>query len=94
MFLDDELNEIFEQKGFGKETSLELIKACVKRIDFDNGWSALYNSLKRTDSSWRLFCKKHKLYDEDGFRKVYLRTLGDDEEGLILQEKVKKALNW
>lgn len=94
MFLDDELNEIFEQKGFNKETSLELIKACMKRLDFEHGWGALYNSLKRTDSSWRLFCKKHKLYDEDGFRKVYLHTIGDGEEGLRLQEKVKKALNW
>jgi hypothetical protein len=94
MFLDDELNEIFEQKGFEKETSLELIKACMKRIDFDNGWDALCNSLKRTDFSWHLFCKKHRLYDEDGFRKVYLHSLGDDEEGLRLQENVKKALNW
>ena len=94
MFLDDELNEIFEQKGFEKETSLELIKACRKRIDFDNGWDALCNSLKRTDFSWRLFCKKHRLYDEDGFRKVFFYGLGDDEKGLRLQEKVKKALNW
>lgn len=94
MFLDDELNEIVEQKGFGKETSLELLKACMKRIDFDNGSSALCNSLKRIDFSWRLFCKKHKLYNEDGFRKVYLRSIGDDEEALRLQEKVKKALNW
>lgn len=94
MFLDDELNEIFKQKGFGKKTSLELIKACMKRLDFEHGWDALYNSLKRTDSSWRLFCKKHKLFDENGFRKVYLHTIGDDAEGLRLQEKIKKALNW
>lgn len=94
MFLDDELSEIFKQKGYGKETSLELIKACMKRIDYDNGSSALCNSLKQTDSSWRLFCKKHKLYDENGFRKVYLHSIGDDEEGLRLQEKVKKTLNW
>ena len=94
MFLDDELNEIFEQKGFEKGTSLELIKACMKRIDIEHGWNGLYNSLKRTDFSWHMFCKKHNLYKEDGFRKVYLHNLGDDEEGLRLQEKVKKALNW
>ena len=94
MFLDEELNQICEQKGFSKETSLELIKVCLKKIDYEHGYGALINSLKRTDASWKLFCKKHKEYKPDGFRIVYLHTLGDDNKGKLLADKVKKMLKW
>lgn len=94
MFLDEELNKIYNEKGFSKESSFKLAEACIKRLDFTNGWAALYNSLKRTDSSWRMFCKEHKEYNEDGFRRMYLNTLGEDEMGLKLKEKVRQALNW
>ena len=92
MFLDDELDQIFEEGGFTPETSIKLLKACINRMPLKGETqtmapSAFLTRLKQIDNSWELFCKKHDGYfNKDGWRNWVLRS---DTTG-----KLKKALNW
>lgn len=90
MFLDDELNEIAKD-GLGEETSRKLIKACVKRLPKPDNVVEYCNALKRTDVSWRLFCKKNKQYNEEGFRTYILRCCITDDDA---RERFRKSLRW
>lgn len=92
MFLDDELNQIFEEGGFTPETSIKLLQACINRMPSKEETqnmapSVFLTKLKQIDNSWKLFCKKHPgYYKEDAWRIWVLRS---DTTG-----KFKKALNW
>ncbi len=92
MFLDDELDQIFEEGGFTPETSIKLLKACINRMPSKEETqtmapSAFLTRLKQIDNSWRLFCKKHEEFNKDGWSNWVLRS--DTPEG-----KFKKALGW
>lgn len=92
MFLDDELEQIFEEGGFTTETSIKLLKACINHMPSKEETqtmapSAFLTRLKQIDNSWKLFCKKHDGYfNKEGWRNWVLRS---DTTG-----KFKKALNW
>ena len=74
MFLDEELENIRQEGGYNEETSIRLLKACLSRIrplsECKNGDEFL-NNIKRTEGSWKLFCKKHPEYNPNGIRDFY-----------------------
>ena len=93
MFLDEELNGIYEKEGFGKETSKMLFEACTKRLPNPNKVSVkeFESTLKQVDGSWRLFCKKHPdKFRADGFARLILRLAGEDGSA----ERVARQLGW
>ena len=69
MFLDDELEAIHAKGNFPTN---ELIKACLKRIPDPKvvGAQSFINEIRKIDSGWVLFAKRHDEYKEDGFRLV------------------------
>lgn len=87
MFLDDELDKIYEEYSSDEGLCKKLFDACVNRMPKpEDGVTAALVQLKRIDNAWRLFCKKHSGFNPDGFRKLFLKA---DVTG-----KFKKALNW
>lgn len=87
MFLDDELDKIYEEYSSDEGLCKKLLDACVNRMPkAEDGVTAALVQLKRIDNAWRLFCKKHSRFKPDGFRNVVLKA---DVTG-----KFKKALNW
>lgn len=88
MFLDEKLEKIYSEHSANKaECAKKLIISCIESLDTTNNKTYL-NSLKRVDYSWKLFCKKHKEYDSNGFRN-YIFKCATDKADII-----KKALNW
>lgn len=92
MFLDDELNQIFEENGFNPDTSVKLIQACINHMPSQEETKTMsvpefLTRLKQIDNAWKLFVKKHPgYYKEDAWR---IWVLKSDTNG-----KFKKALNW
>lgn len=91
MFLDDELNKIFDEGGFTPEVTTKLLRACINRLPSREETAKMAPSvfltrLKQIDNAWRMFCKKHAEYNANGWRNWVLRS---DTTG-----KFKKALNW
>ncbi len=92
MFLDDELEQIYEEGGCTVDNSLKLLQSCINRLPQKEevktmSPSVFLTKLKQIDNAWRLFCKKHPMYNENGWRNWILRN--DTPDG-----KFKKALNW
>ena len=90
MFLDDELEQIYQEKGFSPETSKELVHACINRIPKFNGYNGqeFINAVKRIDGGWQLFCKRHQEFRPEGFRNLYCKACEVDKE------KAKKLFGW
>lgn len=89
MFLDDELEAIYKEKGFGEGTSLELMKACMRRVPKYEGTNDMefINAIKRMDGGWRLFCKKHSEFNPNGIRDYYCTRLN-------LKPEAKRLFGW
>lgn len=90
MFLDDEIEQIYQEKGFGAATPKEIMLACIRRIPKYNGRNdqEFINAVKRTDLSWKLFCNRHPRFRPEGFRELYC----DLTE--LSREKAKKIFGW
>lgn len=87
MFLDEKLEKIYSENSDRGKRAKELIIACVESLDKTNVTTYL-DSLKRVDYSWKLFCKKYKEYDINGFRNYVLKCAEDKAD------VYKKALGW
>lgn len=89
MFLDDELNQIWESPAELADKANRIYKACVARID-QTSPSNFINSVKRVDSSFRLFAKQ-----TDGINENWLKDRLCD---VIKESKVagviSRKLNW
>ena len=85
MFLDEELENVYKEKG---DTTLPLLRTALNRLPDPKivGVTNFLNTVKQIDGSWKLFCKRHPYFDEDIFRWHILYSDEDD--------KLKKALNW
>ena len=93
MFLDDELKKIHEENGFSEETSAKLMAACFKRVPNPDEVKSVqdwYNEIRKIENGWKLFCKSHKEYKEDGFRLVAKKMWANIEN----VEKVFEELGW
>ena len=90
MFLDDELEAIYTENGFNEQTSVKLIKACIKRIPRpeEAGVQGFLNKIREIEGGWKLFCKKHHEYDPDGFREFMINYFK------ITDEQVLDNLHW
>lgn len=87
MFLDEELNKVYEEnKDDVKGCSLKLLDTMIQRVNPDVPAEQFINTLKQIDSSWRLFCKTHPQFSVDGFRSYVKKC---DEDG-----KLTKVLKW
>lgn len=88
MFLDDELKTILSENGFGSQTSVKLLKACISRIPDPEevGSKGFLDTLKQIDGSWRLFCKSDPRFNPDGFRNWISRN--------GLEPSIKDYLHW
>ena len=89
MFLDDELNQIYENEGFCVETSKKLLRTALDRLPdpLKCGEKGFLNSIRQIDASWRLFCKKHKEYDPYGIKNFFINHIK-------ISERIKRELRW
>ena len=93
MFLDEELSKIHEENGFSESTSVKLMSACFNRIPNPDEVEDIldwYNEIRKIENGWKLFCKSHLEYKEDGFRLVAKKMWGDVEN----VDKLYKILGW
>ena len=81
MYLDDELELIWRRTNgmlLSKRAGL-LVDACIKR--FGNpckiGIRAWVNNVKRIESEWQSFAKKHPELKPDGFRKIVTESFNE-----------------
>ena len=89
MFLDDELKQIYSKNIDIREKCIQLIDACIKRIELTSD-EATINSIKRIDSSFRLFAKTTNTIKEDGFKNQMIELLKVQKNG----NEVINLLNW
>lgn len=96
MFLDEELEQILNDNKSTPigEISKKLVKACINRFadPMKEGQQTWLNSVKRTESSWRLFAKKHPEVKVEGFRDILKEAFMDNDKDA--GKKVIKALGW
>ena len=90
MFLDDELEAIYQENGDSDMTSAKLLKACIMRVrplsECRNGEEFL-NNIKRSENSWKLFCKKHPQYNPNGIRDWY-------KSKMTLSKDILDFMHW
>lgn len=95
MFLDEELSKIHEENGFSEKTSVKLMYACFNRIPNPDKLGSVQdwlNEVRKTENGWKLFCKSHPQYREEGFRLVAKKMWGDIEN--VDLDKIYKRLGW
>ena len=94
MFLDEELSKIHEENGFSESTLVKLMRACFNRVpspaDLES-FQYWLNEVRKIESGWKLFCKSHPEYKEEGFRLTAKRMWADIEN---VEEEVYKNLGW
>lgn len=91
MFLDDELEAIYQDETLGKEKSRKLFQACIKRLPNPEQVRPQHflNEIRKIEGGWKLFCKRHPQYWSEGFRDLMMKQCGD-----ILSKPVLKYLHW
>jgi len=91
MFLDEELESICKDETTGEEKSFKLFQACLKRLPKPNQVRPLdfFNEIRKIESGWKLFCKRHPQYRPEGFRDCMMKQC----EG-ILSKSVLEYLHW
>lgn len=92
MFLDDELEQIYKENGFSKETSVKLLKAAFNRMPKQEDAlrmrpEYILNKLKQIENSWKLFCKRHAEYDPNCIKKYFIEHIG-------ISDAVKNYMKW
>ena len=92
MFLDDELEQIYKENGFCKETSAKLLNAAFNRMPKQKDALKMrpehfLNKLRQIESSWKLFCKRHTEYDPDGIKKYFIEHVG-------ISDAIKNYMKW
>lgn len=89
MFLDEELEVIYKEKGVNTESSKELLQTCLKRLPNPEKCSnnTFLNTLRQIEGSWKLFCSRHKEYKPDGIRNFIMSQMA-------LSKQIKDYLHW
>ena len=92
MFFDEELEKIVtDMKDNPKEMTKEVV-SCIKRRlpNIESGVQNFLNDIRKMDSGWQLFCKRHPEFKINGFRDLILSRAEDDNA----RENIKKVLRW
>lgn len=89
MFLDDELEQIYKEKGVTTESSKELLQTCLKRLPNTEKCSNMtfLNTLRQIEASWKLFCSRHKEYNPNGIRDFIMGRMQ-------LSKNILEVLHW
>ena len=96
MFLDDELEQIYKENGFCKETSVKLLKAALNRMPKQEDALKMQpehflNKLKQIESGWKLFCKRHTEYDPNGIKRYFIEHIGISD---AVKNYIKNYMKW
>ena len=91
MFLDDELEAIYNDDDLKEQKSFRLFQACLKRIPKPEQVRPqdFLNEIRKIEAGWKLFCKRHSQYRPEGFRDLMMKRCGD-----ILSKPVLEYLHW
>lgn len=89
MFLDDELKQIWEAKTDLADRANRIYKACAARID-QTSPDNFINSVKRVDSSFRLFAKQTNGINADWFRDEISNAIKESK----VADEIFRRLNW
>lgn len=70
MFLDDELENIYNDDELKEQKSFRLCQACLNRLPNPKDLTPqdFLNEIKKIEGSWKLFCTRHPEYKPDGWR--------------------------
>lgn len=78
MFLEDELNKIYNEEGVTQDSTFKMIKAIHERTpDPKNGIDDYINAVRRNDYIWHSFCKGKPQLNPEGYRVFMLRNLNN-----------------
>lgn len=89
MFLDNELKQIWESPTELADRANRIYKACMARID-QTSPSNFINSVKRIDSSFRLFAKQTNEVNEDWLKYRICEVIKESE----VADEILRMLNW
>lgn len=91
MFLDEELEAIYNDAELKEQKSFRLLQACLKRIPKHEQISTqdFLNEIRKIEEGWKIFCKRHPQYRPEGFRDLMMKLCGD-----ILSKDVLEYLQW
>lgn len=73
MFLDEQLENIYNTVDDPQERAKQLANLCIDNIpkpeDMENmSWDEVLQTIKKINNSWCLFCKKHQDIKADWFK--------------------------
>lgn len=89
MFLDEELKQIWESPTELADRANQIYNACLARID-QTSPSNFINSVKRVDSSFRLFAKRTNEINENWLKDRLCEAIKDSE----VADEIFRMLNW
>ena len=91
MFLDEELESIYQDETINDKKSFMLFQACLKRIPKPEQGRPqdFLNEIRKIEGGWKLFCKRHPQYRPEGFHDLMMKQCGD-----ILSKPVLEYLHW
>lgn len=86
MFLEEELNEIYNKEGVTQDSVIKMIKAIKERTpDPKKDVYGYVSAVRCNDYIWRSFCKGKPQLNPDGYRNLQLRNLNDEEKARAIQ---------
>lgn len=89
MFLDDELKQIWETPTELADRANRIYKACMARIDQTSPCNFI-NSVKRVDSSFRLFAKRTNEINENWLKDRLCEAIKESK----VADDIFRMLNW
>lgn len=89
MFLDDELKQIWESPTELADRGNRIYNACMARIDPTSRRNFI-NSVKRVDSSFRLFAKRTNGINENWLKDMLCKAIKESKAA----DEIFRMLNW
>ena len=89
MFLDDELKQIWGSQIDLADRANRIYKACMARID-QTSPNNFINSVKRVDSSFRLFAKRTNEINENWLKDRLCEAINESK----VADEIYRMLNW
>ena len=94
MFFDEELEKIVEEnKNNSIYETIKAILICWKnRLPNPENMTVqdFINEVRKMESGWQLFCKRHQEFKADSFKDFILNGVEDEDK----KKEFKKAFHW